>query len=1570
MEYRIYPTSDFMEANKDTIPEVIADFLKKNKELSSNDITTIPYIENICYKTIHRRFNLWFITQTNSKITLYIPRAIEDRSYKSYFNTYSREDICKNYALTEREKDEINNVFSSSEPKEKEKMRPDMEIFEGIRDFSDSSTSFVYEMYDWTIHINDADNRDYYSSIFKTLKKIILQNEKEDKEENGWKIKGIDDDSHLQIIYRINYGINSKYFFLYDIIKDTNDNVHKKIKKLKAYTDKSIEVYIKNADNSLSDEDKKLYAEWTEFGDDNLKKQAQKGYPDLIMCGELKDWKKIENDEDANLALSEEEIKVLQETHYPCFLNGLAGSGKTTILYYLFVNAFLYQISLPETKIKKMIFLSQSEKLVVSAKNIVTALGTTNYKRWTTKNTTEGETKIKNQLNGCFKSFKQFLWDNYLTDELQNKLFIEDKYIDYKKFTNIFAKWPLTDRKISPEKVWSVIRSFIKGKDYKKDLSVEDYENLISDNDKTVDKDEYKKIFEIYEQYYSKLKSEKYWDDLDMVSHILKKIEYNNPYEQYDVIFCDEAQDFTPIEILLILKSSKYYNYNLSNFKTIPIAFAGDPNQTISPTGFNWSRMKDIFTNSFKEQIGGYIRLSDVTLNNNYRSKSNIIRLSNSIQYLRGLFTKNNYLEPQNEWNVTENPIPGFIEITDNRKAIINSVLKSVDFIITGDDGEDVLKDETLNKQEEDRLYTPASSKGLEANTVILYKFVNAMPDCFSKIFENRDLNSDDIFACEYFITKLYVAITRAREILYIVDTTNNFNKFWKYFINNDFINKTLNKDNKRKIWLSKVGGIEKPLESEFDNNAGESKVEKRIRELSNRTAIAERIFNNAKYGKDIALMKRAKGYFSLCKANNRMNECDAYICRYEGNYEQSGSLFWRLSQQREAITSYWIGQCWTKLSEYTDDERRYFANYCLDIINLIDLISILSENEEDWTNKYNMSDETWIAIIEKIRKDALTNYGTNNVVLEFIEKILEKKCGLSYLEETIAELYFQQKKYTVAINKWEKIGKTEYKNYYIAQKALAIEKNNHNDIIKWENNLHESDLILKNYKSNEAISTYKLNNDSQSIIFHTLLKNNFYIAALNYKWNNDEKYDCLYYADKNQFLVHFILNDFNPQKYRYWIEDKVKIDNDLGMFNEKIDQSIFKAIFEIENDWMLFLGLRDNKGNRLFFKKDYNCAIINSIIDILQNKKHYNKDKARQLALCLLDALFGEYYNLNTANNNISYITDILQYIEFNRKDFYEPIPENYFFKCNKDGVSIIKKNFSNFITETFKKEHKSKTFEKYCQFYEKILNDNNNILNFYNMISGTNKVNNACFINFRIAFYQAVINDNISNLNDLLIDNNQKNKFLSYLDRDDTRIFVELVVKDNNFMDNEAYTIANLIYQKNIKKENYKNATTHIALKQFVNRNIDNALKQNKKDYTLIKLLCHVYETIMENIEIINWYNNLIKRNDISTDLKEYFTQKIEQGSFGKNRNIDIKRNNKPRLTEQEKLFLQKIDELQKAKEMVEDSYDSSEIIEQTGLPRNIIKVLKLLKRNTNFDDISKETNFSVDFIKRLNK
>ena len=114
--------------------------------------------------------------------------------------------------------------------------------------------------------------------------------------------------------------------------------------------------------------------------------------------------------------------------------------------------------------------------------------------------------------------------------------------------------------------------------------------------------DEFKRLLENIDKYKKYFDEKAGWDDLDIVRYALSKYDDGSRFHKYAVIFFDEAQDFTKIETDLILKLSVYSKYDLTTREEdskIPIAFAGDPNQTINPTGFRWGSTQEIFNEFF-----------------------------------------------------------------------------------------------------------------------------------------------------------------------------------------------------------------------------------------------------------------------------------------------------------------------------------------------------------------------------------------------------------------------------------------------------------------------------------------------------------------------------------------------------------------------------------------------------------------------------------------------------------------------------------------------------------------------------------------------------------------------------------------------------------------------------------------------------------------------------------------------------------------------------------------------------------------------------------------------------------
>ena len=1255
----------------------------------------------------------------------------------------------------------------------------------------------------------------------------------------------------------------------------------------------------------------------------DLQNFSSKCYPDYYTY-EYEPWKEIEEDDMANLALSEEEIKVLQNVQFPFFVSGLAGSGKSTILYYLYANIYKYVAK--HHPDHKMLFLSYNDALVDKARLSVRSILCYHSSNQGFASYFEKE-ENERHFKHCFVPFRDFLMQAFL-DETSIKRFSENKHITYEKFRTLYQKeYMHGGKRLSPSILWSVIRTFIKGRDLDYFTPEKYNSDEISRGDKTVDPAVYEKAYRIWENWYRHYAEDKgYWDDLDLVRYALTHGDLQNIFHDYAVIFCDEAQDFTKLEIDLILSLSKHSEYKLSRHpddKRIPVAFAGDPNQTINPTGFRWAGTKAIFNKSFKESLDTYPELATPELSKNYRSQLGIVKFANTIQSLRYKHfdetSKERKLQSVREDPKGENKdaleYVGFYSY-DRHKNIIVENLPNAN-IITSDDGEEGDMDRYAEITDENvKLNTAIGTKGLEYDAVMLYKFCsdNAYK-LFQKIVTGQPFSDDsERFEIAHFFTKLYIAVSRAKSQLFIVDSDESYEIFWKYFTDHKLWEKLISQyvhdDEKRKlIGHITLGDIET--------------LPQRLSESYDAEENGRQEFEKAKGNPPSILhMKRARSYFLEAGLTALADECDAYLFLYSDEYEKAGDKFLSLNQEDKknlASEAYWKGMCWGKLISVllrknlssTDSIKLLVAKFMTCTLSASQFVQELVTNRDDFQNAVStpLKDmNIWTVVLESMKQqlqnlDPISITITLTQNLDFVSRYVKWfDKGMSHLR---ADLYFAHAEfnnegfsksdegfrtdgYEKAIRIWEEVGATQNNQKYF--KAKKLTSKTVSEEIRWMDSLHESDDIIVRFGDEATART--LTEEAAGIVFSCLLGKDF-SRAVTYPYPKDKttRWQRLYNQDEGKFLIDVLLNDFSEEKY-YFLADKVHNDEN-SVFGMRLPSSIFEEILSLTDCdangqpyWTYFFSLKDGKGERVFKMSQSRMAILEALSKKIMGAKEYDK----AMASCFLEMLFDKEYNFKRAENFNKTIVKIFSHDVFFKEDFRRATERNRYFVayCNLDvdEHECIKNNVRRYVESSItacKKITGSKIndFKALCRAYEicvayQMINpDYLSICNMYRKFKNEKKLAEMKdWMEQRMLLNQFADDNMLQKASYAKLSAEFLDKkldiydFAEDLSKEDAAMFVAAAnASTEEYSFDCTFITAKIIYKHHLKRDNLKPYCrvndVMAELTEAIDLAIDEVLssKEHVDEYK-IKILAYTWDALFEHPFAANHYNKLIEK------------------------------------------------------------------------------------------------------------
>jgi hypothetical protein len=415
----------------------------------------------------------------------------------------------------------------------------------------------------------------------------------------------------------------------------------------------------------------------------------------------------------------------------PLIIIGSAGSGKTAL-------------TLERLKMLKgnVAYISLSPFLVENAENLYYAQGYAN---------THQEVS--------FLSFK---------DYLQSIRIPEGKEIDFRQFEYFFSRYKNTVKIREPYKLFEEFKGVLTGASIEKEYLSKDEYMALGIKQSVFTTEQRIEVYDLFEKYLSYLKSERLYDS-NMVSH--QFLSLTSPL--YDYVVVDEVQDFTNIQLQVILKSLK---------NPVGFVLCGDANQIVHPNFFSWSSLKTMFYHS--DLQSDIIRV----LHTNYRNSQEVTELANTLLKIKNarfgsIDKESTHLIDSISTNSGE---VEFLEDKDKLKQDLNKRTKgSTNYAVLVMNNED--KAEARKYFETPLIFSIQEAKGLEYENIILLNFISTYEKEFRIITDgvtledlnkdlvfgrNRDKSNKELDTFKFYINSLYVAITRAVQNLYLIEKT------------------------------------------------------------------------------------------------------------------------------------------------------------------------------------------------------------------------------------------------------------------------------------------------------------------------------------------------------------------------------------------------------------------------------------------------------------------------------------------------------------------------------------------------------------------------------------------------------------------------------------------------------------------------------------------------------------------------------------------------------------------------------------------------------------------------------
>lgn len=441
----------------------------------------------------------------------------------------------------------------------------------------------------------------------------------------------------------------------------------------------------------------------------------------------------------AELILTDEQLDLLRKP-LPVFLNGPAGSGKTTLALY---RLLVLQENNPDAKVA---FVAHNPRLVTHAEELYRALPT-RPERATPVDFLTYRDLVVRVLNESFA-------------EIQRQLVSPDrlrKLLSHRDLTK-------AERQLFETEIRAILKGMLPPRtrpprkdDVCQTMSGEQYQSLPVDWS-AVPEEKRGKVYRLAEQYQRDI--EPRGKDLqDISTEALRRLLSGEVPRRYDALVIDEVQDLTEKQLRVAMATLQRRSWD-------QVLLAGDPTQVLNGSGFGWRIPRALF----------YERRDEVpsphTLTRSFRAGAPTLCLPQALaDRLRKEGADVVALDPSKARSTGRLPVRVFPGTP------VDDTLADghPDVLILTDDEETASQLRT--RWGHPFVWSVAEAKGLEADHVVLYK----LPDRLRKIPGAKPADRKAARRVNHHHLRLhYVAATRARKSITAVVHPHPGDSLWE----------------------------------------------------------------------------------------------------------------------------------------------------------------------------------------------------------------------------------------------------------------------------------------------------------------------------------------------------------------------------------------------------------------------------------------------------------------------------------------------------------------------------------------------------------------------------------------------------------------------------------------------------------------------------------------------------------------------------------------------------------------------------------------------------------------------